>query len=105
MLADDVVRALLMVGRQAAVGEMIAGKALVTEDAGAFKMVRERRGSLPMWTSLGAKSEAALTELLYANSTWGICTSQLFWSSLSSIASIWAIVSFTRSTQPLPFGW
>ena len=46
---------------------------------------------------------AALTELLYANSTWGSCTSQLFCSSLSTIASIWAIVCFTRSTPPLPF--
>ena len=49
----------------------------MAKDAGAFKIVRGRRGSLPMWTSLGAKPVAALTELLYANSTWEICASQL----------------------------
>ena len=37
VFADDVVWALLTVGRQVAVGEMIAGQALVAEDAGAFK--------------------------------------------------------------------
>ena len=37
MLADDIVRALLTVGRQVAVGEMISGQALVAEDAGAFQ--------------------------------------------------------------------
>ena len=38
---NDIVRTLLAVGRQVAVGEMIAGQALVTEDPGAFKN-RER---------------------------------------------------------------
>ena len=37
VFADDIVRGLLTVGRQVAVGEMIAGQALVVEDAGAFK--------------------------------------------------------------------
>ena len=85
MCADDIVRALLTVGREVAVGEMLEGQALVAEDAGS-------RGSLPMWTSLGAKPVTALTELLYANSTWGSCTSQLCWSSFTIITSIWAIV-------------
>ena len=33
------------------------------------KIVNGRRRRLPMWTPLGAKPVAALTELLYANST------------------------------------
>ena len=37
VFADDIVRGLLTVGRQVAVGEMNAGQALVVEDAGAFK--------------------------------------------------------------------
>ena len=37
VFADDIVRALLAVGRQVAVGEMIAVQALVAENAGAFK--------------------------------------------------------------------
>ena len=36
VFADDIVPALLTVGRQVAVGEMITGKALVAEDAGVF---------------------------------------------------------------------
>ena len=51
MLADDVVRALLMVGRQAAVGEMIAGLALVAEDAGGFEN-RERKARKPAHVDL-----------------------------------------------------
>ena len=92
VFTDDIARALLAVGRQVTVGEVIAGQTLMTGDPGAFKIVRGRRGSLPMWALLGAKPVAALTELLYANSKWGSCASQLFWSSLTTIASIWAIV-------------
>ena len=66
---DDIVRALLAVGRHVAVCEVVAGQALVASDLGAFKIVRGRRGSLPMWTSLGVKPVATLTELLYSSST------------------------------------
>ena len=92
MFADDTVRALLVVGRQVTSGEMIAGQALVPEDAGAFKTREREARKLAMWTSLRAKPVAALTELFYAISTWGSYTSQLFRSSLMTIASIWAIV-------------
>ena len=88
MFTDDIVRGLLGVGRQVSVGEMIAGQFLVTEDPGALKIVKGRRKRLPMWISLGAKPVATLTELLYANSTWGSCTPQLVWSSLTAISSI-----------------
>ena len=64
VFADDIVRALLAIGRQVAVGEVIAGQALVTATPLRSKIVRGRRGSLPMWTSLGAKPVASLTELL-----------------------------------------
>ena len=37
MFADDIIRALLAVGHQVAVGEMIGGQALVTGNPGAFK--------------------------------------------------------------------
>ena len=47
VFTDDIVRALLAVGRQVAVDEMIAGHALVTEDPGALIIVRGRRGSYP----------------------------------------------------------
>ena len=57
------------VGRKVAVGEVIAGQVLATGDPASPKLVRGRRGSLPMWTSLGAKPVAALTELFYSNST------------------------------------
>ena len=43
---DDIVRALLEVGRQVAVSEMIAGQPLMTEDSGAFKN-REREARKP----------------------------------------------------------
>ena len=53
---------------------------------------KSREGSVR--TSLGAQPVAALTELLYANSTLGSCSTQLFWGSLTTIASIRAIVWF-----------
>ena len=44
VFTDDIVRALLAVGRQVAVGEVIAGQALVTGDPVAFKdRAREAR--------------------------------------------------------------
>ena len=46
VIADDTVRPLLAVGRQVAVGEIIAGQALVAEDAGALKH-REREARKP----------------------------------------------------------
>ena len=46
VFADDIVRALLTVRRQVAVGEVIVGQALVAEDAGAFRnRQREARKS------------------------------------------------------------
>ena len=69
MFTDDIVLALLAVGRQVAVGEAVAGQALVARDPVRSKIVRGRRGSLPMWTSLGAKRVAVLTDLLHINLT------------------------------------
>ena len=53
VFTDDVVRALLAVGRQVAVGEMIAGQVLVTEDPGAFKN-HERGARKPVRVDLVA---------------------------------------------------
>ena len=64
VFTNDIARALLAVDRQVAVGEVVASQALVAGDPGAFEIVRERRGSLPMWTSLRAKPVAALTVIL-----------------------------------------
>ena len=69
VLTDDIVHSLLVVGRHVVVGEVVVGQALVAGDPGAFEIVRGRRESLSMWTSLRAKPVAALTEWLYANST------------------------------------
>ena len=49
--ADDIVRVLLKIGGQVAVGEVIAGQALVAEDAGAFKN-REREVRKPAHVDL-----------------------------------------------------
>ena len=57
------------VGHQVAVGEVIAGEALVVGDPDAFENREGEVRSLSMWTSLGAKPVAALTALLYAKST------------------------------------
>ena len=51
VFADEIVPALPTVGRQVAVGEMIAGQALVTEDPGAFK-TREREALKPAHVDL-----------------------------------------------------
>ena len=51
VLADDIVRPLLTVGRQVAVGEVIADQALVAENAGAFKD-REREARKPAHVDL-----------------------------------------------------
>ena len=46
LFQDDIVRAMLAVGHQVAVGEMIAGQGLVAEDADAFTN-REREARKP----------------------------------------------------------
>ena len=51
VFADDIVRALLTVRRQFAVDEVIAGQALVAEDAGAFKN-RQRETRKPAHVDL-----------------------------------------------------
>ena len=48
---DDIVRSLLAVCRQVAVGEVIAGQALVTGDAGVFDN-REREAQKPTHVDL-----------------------------------------------------
>ena len=67
--ANNVVRALLPIGGQGAIGQVVAGQTLVPHDAGAVEIVRRRRGSLPMWTSLGGRPVVTLTELLETSST------------------------------------
>ena len=65
MCADNVVHALLRVGGLVAIREMVTGYTMVTHDASAVeRTARGGRRSLPMWTSLGARPVAALTELL-----------------------------------------
>ena len=56
MCANNVVRALLPVGGQVAIGQVVAGQTLVSHDAGAIENRQSRRGSLPMWTSFGARA-------------------------------------------------
>ena len=69
MFTDDIVRALLAVGRQVAVDEVVAGQALVTGDPGAFEN-REREARKPTLVDLvGSEPVAALTESLCASST------------------------------------
>ena len=48
---DDIVRALLVVGRQVIVGEVVAGQALVAGDPGVLKN-RERRARNPTHVEL-----------------------------------------------------
>ena len=69
VLVDDVARTLLAVGHQVAVGEVVASQTLMDGDPRAFENCKRQAPKLPMWTSLGAKLMALLTELLYANST------------------------------------
>ena len=64
MCADNVVRALLPVGGQVAMGQVVTGQTLVSHDASAVEKRKETRGSLPIRTALGARPVAALTELL-----------------------------------------
>ena len=51
VFADDIVRALLAVGRQVTAGEMIAGRALVAGDPGAFESL-ERQARKPTHVEL-----------------------------------------------------
>ena len=66
VFADDIVRTLLSVGLQVEVREVNTGQALLAYGPSAFEHREGRRGSLSMWTSLGAKPVAALNKLLFA---------------------------------------
>ena len=69
VLADDIVRGLLALGHQVAVGEVVAGQTVVAGDPGAFDNLERETRKPALWTSLGAKPVAALTELLHESST------------------------------------
>ena len=88
VFASNIVRVMLAVHRQVAVGLVVAGETLVAGDSSALENRGESRGSRLIWVLLGAKAVAALTEVLYENSTRGSRSSQLFWSSLTTIANI-----------------
>ena len=69
MFATNIVRALLAVCSQVTIGQVVAGQTLVSRDSGVFE---NRQGET--WKSthvhlVGRQPVAALTELLYANST------------------------------------
>ena len=64
MCADNVVRALFPVGGQVEIGQVVTGQTLASHDSSAVKTVRGNSGSLPMWTSLGPRPVAALTEFV-----------------------------------------
>ena len=68
VFADDIARAMMAARRQVTVGE-VGAKLWWPATPARSKIERGRRGSRPTWTSLGAKPVAALTELLYENST------------------------------------
>ena len=51
MFTDDIVRALLAVGRQVAVGDVVAGQSLVIGDPGTFEN-REREARKPTHVDL-----------------------------------------------------
>ena len=79
MVANQRIRTPLAGGGEVAVFQVVSGVM--------SKMVR-RRGRRFIRTSFGANPEAALTELLKANSTCGKWTSQLSHRSLTTIVSI-----------------
>ena len=58
------VSVLLTLANEVAIGELITVEVLVALPYDRSKTVRGRRGRRPMWTSLGARPVAALTELL-----------------------------------------
>ena len=89
VFTDDIVRALLAVGRQVALGEAELWWPATPVQ---LKIVRRRRGSPPMWTSLGVKPVAAVTDCCTQIRRKGAAHTQLFLSSLTTIASIWAVV-------------
>ena len=62
--AHNVVRARLPVDGEFTICKVVTGLTLVSHDASAIENRLARGGGLPMWTSLGARPVAALTELL-----------------------------------------
>ena len=104
MFADNVVRALFPVGGQVVKDQVVTGQTLVSWDTSA---VENRQGE--PWESarvdlVGRQIRRHADVIVVSISTWGRCKYQSSCRSLTTIASIWAIVWFTRSMPTLQLG-
>ena len=64
LFSHKLVDALLALASEVAIGELVVVEVLVGTTVRSIKNGDGRRGRRPMWTSLGARPVAALTELL-----------------------------------------
>ena len=69
LFANKIIRALLSVCSQVAVRQVVADQTLMSRDSGAFENRQRETWKSTNVKLVGAKPVAALTELLYANST------------------------------------
>ena len=104
VFANNVVRVLLSVCGEVAIGQVVAGQTLVSRYSGAFE---NRQGETwkPTHVNLVGRQTHCRADLIVVSELdVKDRKSQSSCCSLTTIASIWAIAWFTRSTPPLPLG-
>ena len=76
VLTDDIVRALLVVGREISVAEVVAGQTLVAGDPGSFENREREAWKATHMNLVGRQTRESAERIVYANSTRGSCSSQ-----------------------------
>ena len=101
VLARNIVRVPLSVCTQVAVGQVISGQTLVSRDSGAFENRQGQTWKSTQVRLVGLRTRHRPNQIALPNRREG-AANPTPGRSLTTIASIWAIVWFTRSTPPLP---
>ena len=104
VFANNVVHALLSVCSQVAVGQVVADQTRVSHNSGAFENSQRETWKPTHVNLVGRQTRRRADRIVVCELDVRELQIRVVCRSLTTIASIWAIVWFTRSTPALPLG-